>query len=430
MCKTKYYPPFIFAPIALVLVGLLPQAACAQAAGRTPEGVIQSLLDLTRQHKIAEAQALWTAESQKKFNFAKVPKEQFVTYQRVMFLLDPTTPTQVQVGQAQTQGEETIVPVLKETTLDQKFVLCQENGQWRIDLIRSAALSPLLPEEAGEQSEQQPDAAPTAGPTPDGVVQELWNLMRARRIAEAQALWTAESQKKYDFTKVPREQFDTYQRVMFLLYMTMLTPCEIGQAQTQGEETTVPVRKMAGLDQKFVLRQENGQWRIDLLQSAARSPLFPEVLRGGESEQRLDDVFERAREMARRATCLSNLKQLLLGILMYAQDYNQVLPPAETWGDAILPYVKNKEIFLCPSAPDLPCGYAYHDAYSKKKLAEVSRPAEAILLYDSTRGDWNAHDAGTSLPKEGRHLGQVNVGYVDGHVKALEAAQAQEAVKR
>ena len=38
-------------------------------------------------------------------------------------------------------------------------------------------------------------------------------------------------------------------------------------------------------------------------------------------------VFAQAREKARQATCLSNLKQLSLGVLMYVQDYDEQFPP-------------------------------------------------------------------------------------------------------
>lgn len=41
-------------------------------------------------------------------------------------------------------------------------------------------------------------------------------------------------------------------------------------------------------------------------------------------------VFAKARESARRSTCSSNLKQLALATLMYAQDYDEQFPVAPT----------------------------------------------------------------------------------------------------
>jgi prepilin-type N-terminal cleavage/methylation domain-containing protein len=71
-------------------------------------------------------------------------------------------------------------------------------------------------------------------------------------------------------------------------------------------------------------------------------------------------VFAQAREKARQATCISNLKQLGLGINMYAQDYDELLPYNYNyrsdgavwwwWQDSIHPYVKNDAIYTCPSA--------------------------------------------------------------------------------
>ena len=91
-------------------------------------------------------------------------------------------------------------------------------------------------------------------------------------------------------------------------------------------------------------------------------------------------VFSKARENARRASCASNLKQMGLGILQYAQDYDEIMVPAWLdgtcdaeggwvptngscnspavaavgnfkWMDLIQPYVKSTQIFNCPSAP-------------------------------------------------------------------------------
>jgi len=89
-------------------------------------------------------------------------------------------------------------------------------------------------------------------------------------------------------------------------------------------------------------------------------------------------VFAQAREKARSASCLSNTKQLGLGLVMYVQDYDETFPywswwyssdlgggpysgspytPGfnhweSIWFNAIYPYVKNGAVFACPSAND------------------------------------------------------------------------------
>ena len=82
-------------------------------------------------------------------------------------------------------------------------------------------------------------------------------------------------------------------------------------------------------------------------------------------------VFARARENARRSSCQSNLKQIGLGLLQYTQDHDEYMPfdyqenPGATWSqywmDAIYPYVKSQQIFICPSAPSTMKSYVYMD---------------------------------------------------------------------
>lgn len=81
-------------------------------------------------------------------------------------------------------------------------------------------------------------------------------------------------------------------------------------------------------------------------------------------------VFARAREYARSISCISNLKQISLGMLMYEQDYDEAYPSIianSTMGDGcapdlgwfnanggwavlVYPYIKNGQIFHCPSS--------------------------------------------------------------------------------
>ena len=79
-------------------------------------------------------------------------------------------------------------------------------------------------------------------------------------------------------------------------------------------------------------------------------------------------VFAQARESARMTSCLNNMRQLGLGLTMYAQDADETFPSIYAgygpkgnyitpqhegwmWKNAIGPYLKNKGVFKCPSNP-------------------------------------------------------------------------------
>ncbi len=69
-------------------------------------------------------------------------------------------------------------------------------------------------------------------------------------------------------------------------------------------------------------------------------------------------VFAQAREKARQASCLSNEKQLSLGLLQYNQDFDELFPAGDTasvyvttgrgWAARVYPYVKSTQVFRCP----------------------------------------------------------------------------------
>ena len=78
-------------------------------------------------------------------------------------------------------------------------------------------------------------------------------------------------------------------------------------------------------------------------------------------------VFQKVRENARRASCQSNAKQFVLGILMYVQDTDEAMPisyavnnsigpvasqllnqPTAGIPAEIMPYIKSNEVFHCP----------------------------------------------------------------------------------
>jgi len=70
-------------------------------------------------------------------------------------------------------------------------------------------------------------------------------------------------------------------------------------------------------------------------------------------------VFARARATARKTSCMSNIKNINMGMVQYVQDFDERFPywnwgnraniPSSTfWSSAIMPYVKNVMVYQCP----------------------------------------------------------------------------------
>lgn len=159
-------------------------------------------------------------------------------------------------------------------------------------------------------------------------------------------------------------------------------------------------------------------------------------------------VFARARENARRASCLSNLKQLGLSVFMYMQDYDGTYPAAYAyssdgisfWNQRIYPYVKNGQVFVCPSADKntiniTNAGSAANDtrlgmnnaefgsgnANSPVRDSSLRQPAELIMIMDSQPPSPAAnppvfvsfnYNMGID-----RHFDGANIIFADGHAK-------------
>jgi hypothetical protein len=105
-------------------------------------------------------------------------------------------------------------------------------------------------------------------------------------------------------------------------------------------------------------------------------------------------------------TCKSNLKQYALGLLMYQQDYDEMLPPMakpEQVQNRVMPYIKNRTIVTCPETGS---AYLPNPALNYQRQASIAAPATTMMLRDA-----KAHsDEGKSF---------WNVAYADGHVSQV-----------
>ena len=129
-------------------------------------------------------------------------------------------------------------------------------------------------------------------------------------------------------------------------------------------------------------------------------------------------VFLGAREKARQTTCISNVKQLSLGAMMYIADHDEVFPLKANWADGLTPYIRKEDLFRCPNAPDdqTRC-YAYNAALSGRSGPDVFSPPTTAMLFDTRlRG---VNPAGGPDDVDPRHRGGSVFGYADGHVRWL-----------
>lgn len=169
-------------------------------------------------------------------------------------------------------------------------------------------------------------------------------------------------------------------------------------------------------------------------------------------------VFARARENARKTSCLSNLKQLGLGFMQYLQDYDGRFPGAgqyQKWTNgghwvrgnaasslttnagvyvagqttnveegAIYPYVKSSQIFICPSNTDgalKRLTYTMSCALNGAPDAALTESASIILLDDEQSNNdgyfYAVNNPNSTDQMTKIHNGGGNLLFADGHAK-------------
>ena len=154
-------------------------------------------------------------------------------------------------------------------------------------------------------------------------------------------------------------------------------------------------------------------------------------------------VFGRARENARRSSCQSNEKQILLGFKQYTQDYDELFPqgnagslPATSptsngWVSSLQPYLKSLQIFQCPSETGSTVGFSDYDYNSSQvgssNETKFANSSNTVLMCEGAEADGItavASDPSVAPAVNNRHLDGSNYAFVDGHVKWLQSTKA------
>ena len=157
------------------------------------------------------------------------------------------------------------------------------------------------------------------------------------------------------------------------------------------------------------------------------------------------------KERSSRVVCISNQRQLGLGLLFYAREHDNNLPKAfpgtapdpwtnNTWREAIMPHVGDRKVYLCPLIPKrLLRGNAYANYGINAYIGEVApgyinlsaarMPAQTISIGENNDGDWVCEPPGGPFNLSTgayfcRHNGGSVMAFLDGHSAWLATNEA------
>ena len=131
---------------------------------------------------------------------------------------------------------------------------------------------------------------------------------------------------------------------------------------------------------------------------------------------------------AHSSQCLSNIKQLSIGALMYAQDNDERLPASASWASAIEPKPRETatpysyagiDPFRCPAA-ESPASYGMNVFMGGKAFFEMEAPSNTVLLFDADAPIRSFAGRAESVART-RHNGAPNMAFADGHAKWVNA---------
>lgn len=116
--------------------------------------------------------------------------------------------------------------------------------------------------------------------------------------------------------------------------------------------------------------------------------------------------------------CSNNLKQLALGVMMYASDHQELFPSLSTWSDLVYTYTQSTKCCECVSEAKQRYGYAMNRRLDGKKTSDVSDPAKTVMMFGSREGKNNA--GGPELAVSHPHSdSDVMLVFCDAHVEAV-----------
>ena len=162
-------------------------------------------------------------------------------------------------------------------------------------------------------------------------------------------------------------------------------------------------------------------------------------------------VFEQCTKKAEGTSCLSNLRSLAFATGMYADDHDDLLPPALVpstpagyavcWDVLLNRYLNNEDIYRCPSdqnpTPGPSWTYSYRHSYGINLTLtlvggywgmalpreRITHPAETVMYFELAEPEsygWRPEWGNAAQYLAARHLSGANVAFCGGNAKWLK----------
>lgn len=128
----------------------------------------------------------------------------------------------------------------------------------------------------------------------------------------------------------------------------------------------------------------------------------------------LSPLVETWKDQSRANSCVSNIRQLGLAAIMYAQDHDNRYPPANSsFADLWDPYTKNRLLYTCPMDVEGALSYTFNTNLCGMPAHRLEDPGRTVLIYEGTNGQLAC-----------RHAGKSAVVFADGRAEMITKKEA------
>ncbi len=345
----------------------------------------------------------------------------------------------VVVQQQPNEGEAAVVTRVPAVPAQTQFVLAkQEDGTWRIDLVKSITRT------TGKPGSFFIEQARMAGALQEGGGgNEDWREQdMARRLVQALIDYAEANDNRLPAAETWMDDLEA-----FLLDPALLKPSDTKDKPSgwainravAGQPLPQDWQERQGL--VLILRTKNPERNAaeDAEEAIGAATDMNESLMVGLATGETISlppgmtVPALMRAFEASETCQQRLRALCEGLRRYARANKGLLPPADSWCDDIAlhmsPEMLSPETFKCPSRPQLECAWAINAALAGTDITKLERHDRYVLLLPAVMGVRNESRELPQTVEEGWHLQRwnpgggfgVHVGMLDGNTRLLTA---------